>query len=219
MFRIKICGVKRVEDAIAIANAGSDALGLNFYARSPRCATEEEAAAIAEATRDRLLLVGVFVNETPERIAQLAKIASLGAIQLHGDEPPGLLGDLPESLQIIRAVRMGEAGLAETQCYLERCEALGRRPDAMLVDAAAGAAYGGTGKKVDWSRLVAERPRLGGLPLILAGGLGPENVAEAIAAVHPDGVDTASGVESAPGEKDTHLVTAFVRTAREALGK
>ncbi len=217
MFRIKICGVKQVEDAIAIAEAGADALGINFYAGSPRCATEEEATAIAGASKDRLLLVGVFVNELPARIVQLAEIASLDIVQLHGDEPPEFLGDLPEDLLVIRAVRMGESGLIETQRYLGRCNTLGRLPDAVLVDAAAGSAYGGTGQKVDWVRLAEERPRLGGLPLILAGGLGPKNVAEAIEVVRPEGVDTASGVERAPGEKDSRLVARFAAAAGEAL--
>ena len=127
-----------------------------------------------------------------------------------------MLGEL-EGVPVVRARRMDERGVDPLALDLVGCEAAGRRPDAMLVDAAAAGAYGGTGKRVDWPELAGERAWLRPTPLILAGGLKPGNVAEAIRVVTPYGVDTASGVEHAPGKKDPELVRAFVAAARSAF--
>ncbi len=163
-----------------------------------------------------VLKVGVFVNEGAKQIAEIVEQVGLTAVQLHGDEPASLLPQLPIHVRIMRAYRCGPEGLAPLSLYLEECHALGRMPDALLMDADAGAEYGGSGRTADWSAIGSQREVLRGLPLILAGGLTPENVAAAIEAVKPDGVDVASGVEKAPGVKDADLVARFVAAARKA---
>jgi phosphoribosylanthranilate isomerase len=217
MFRIKICGMTSVEDARAAAEAGADAIGLNFYPRSRRFVRPETAARIAAAVPRDVTKVGVFVNATAEEIRRIAELVGLDCVQLHGDEPPALVAQLPPQVAVVRAYRCTVDGLAPLAEYLAACPAHGRALDAVLVDADAGGDYGGTGQAADWSLVARERDALGGTPLVLAGGLTPENVSEAIAQVHPDGVDVASGVESRPGRKDAALVARFVAAAREAL--
>lgn len=214
--RIKVCGVTTPDDAAAVAATGADTIGLNFFAKSPRCVSLEQAREIADAS-GAALRVGVFVNHSAEQIAAAVQAARLDAIQLHGDEPLSLLGELPEGPPVIRAVRVGPEGLAPAARLLEEADRMGRAFAAVLVDAAAAGAYGGTGKAVDWARIARERRLLGGAPLILAGGLTPENVAEAIRQARPDGVDTASGVESSPGRKDAARAAQFVANAAEAF--
>jgi phosphoribosylanthranilate isomerase len=221
MFRVKICGITRVEDALAVARAGADAIGLNFYAQSPRFITTEFAQAVAHALAEAshgegVVRVGVFVNTPVDQIKQIAREAKLNAVQLHGDEPAEAIRDLVP-LPVIRARRLDARGVGPIDADLEECRTLGRLPDALLVDAAAAGSYGGTGQTVDWGLLTDHARWTRGVPLILAGGLRCENVAEAIRAVRPRGIDTASGVESAPGVKDHEKVAAFVQRAREAL--
>ena len=213
--RVKICGIARPQWAVAAAEAGADAIGLVF-AESPRQVSLLEAARIVAALPPWVSPVGVFVDESPVRMLTVAVSAGLGAIQLHGDEPP----DVPSKLgavKVIKALRIGlpsdvEAALRWRATAEQAC----RAPDAYLVDASApDGTRGGTGRKADWSlaaRMVAE----GFWPLILAGGLTPENVAEAIAAVRPWGVDTSSGVEIEPGVKDPEKIRAFVEAVRKA---
>jgi phosphoribosylanthranilate isomerase len=227
MFRIKICGITRIDDAIVAAEAGADALGLNFYAKSPRCVSIETAKLIAASVNHSAaggpLLVGVFVNVTADEIARTVATVPLDAIQLHGDEPPEFLTELPPGVPVIRAARIGTAGLSETATYRDACLAAGRPLAAVLLDASVKVApgeevvYGGSGHRLDWPRVAAERGVLASTPLILAGGLTPVNVAEAISVSRCDGVDTASGVESSPGVKDHEMVRAFVKAARGAL--
>jgi phosphoribosylanthranilate isomerase len=253
MFRIKICGVTNATDAIIAVEAGADAIGLNFYEKSPRCVSESIAKQISKAARNQwrspgelpkelsdfraffersrkrpssFSVVGVFVNDSTERMGQAWSFANLSAIQLHGDEPPEVMEKfrappvtpLPSTnWKVIRARRFDDEGVAGIARDVEECEAAGRRPDAVLVDAATPGRYGGTGETVSWVGL-ADHPRwLGDTPLILAGGLTPDNVAEAIRIVRPHGVDVASGVESAPGKKDPHKVRDFIAAARAAL--
>ena len=217
MLSIKICGIRRVEDGLAASEAGADAIGLNFYPKSPRCVTIEEAQAVAQSLPAGVLRVGVFVNEHAEKIIQIASQVPLGAVQLHGDEPPEFLNKLPTDLPVIRAARIDQRGLAPVADYIEQCKTAGRLPDALLLDAASTKGYGGTGEKIDWQLLERERHLIGGLPLILAGGLTPSNLEEAILVAKPDGVDTASGVESSPGVKDPQRVDHFAKTALSAL--
>ena len=217
MFRVKICGVRRVDDALVASEAGADALGVNFYAQSKRCATREEAQAIAAAIPAEVLLVGVFVNATADQIETLAEEIPLGAVQLHGDEPPEFLSQLPSELSIIRALRMGADGLAPIANYVDDCGKLGRLPEAVLIDAASSKGYGGTGEQIDWGRVNRERGLLGDLPLIVAGGLNASNITQAIAKSLPDGVDTASGVESSPGVKDHEQLRRFIKSALMAF--
>lgn len=231
MLRIKICGVTTPDDAVAAAAAGADALGINFYPPSPRSVSPQQAAAIAAAVRtaaDRAgvappRLIGVFVNEPVARIAALQRDLKLTGVQLHGDETPADLADVAAACEpgtwLIRAVRLAaDESLERLAQTLAAHAAAGRVPDALLVDAAAGAAYGGTGRTLDWESLGTRSTLDGGVSLILAGGLHPGNVGAAIAAARPDGVDVASGVESAPGVKDAGRMVQFVAAARAAWG-
>ena len=202
MFRIKICGITNVNDALAAASAGADAIGLNFFRKSRRFVEPQVAREIAAALPVDVLKVGVFVNHSDAEIAEVVDQVKLDCVQLHGDEAPESLAALPASVRVIRAYRCGISGLSELARYLEACRSCGRMPDAVLIDADANGEFGGTGRVADWSRIAKERDALGGIPLILAGGLTPDNVSSAIAAVRPDGVDVASGVETDAAVKD-----------------
>lgn len=195
--------------------AGAGAVGLNFYKESPRYIAPEVGEKVVAVLRPAVKRVGLFVNSSANDINQASSDYALDYIQLHGDEPPEILADLP-SIPIIRAFRFGETGATDIERFLEAC-AGGRRPDVILIDASKPGEYGGTGEVADWDAVSAARPILGGIPLVLAGGLTPFNVAAAIAKVRPDAVDTASGVESRPPSKDPMLVRAFVTTAKKAF--
>ena len=218
VFRIKICGVTSVSDALAAVEAGADAIGLNFYSGSPRCIGVQEAKLIADAVSAEVDRVGVFVNAPADEIQQICQSAGLRAIQLHGDEPPELLKSLGHGWAVIRARRLGNRGLqAICDDIANCCQSAGFGPDAILIDAAMSGAYGGTGRTVDWSLLLDYQQWLGDVPLVLAGGLTPDNVAEAIQTVRPHAVDVSSGVESSPGIKDAIKMRDFVIAAREAF--
>ena len=245
MFRVKICGITSVEDALMAGEAGADAIGLNFYEQSPRYVTPQQADSIVEGLReeysaDQVAVYAVFVNAAVDDILWVIRDARLfGAegglgIQLHGDEPPELLrglhehglgtsGDLLQAfghvptVPITRAIRCRDGDLSAAGEYLKQCQKLGALPQAVLLDALAAGSYGGTGQAVDWPAVGQRGRALLGLPVVLAGGLNPENVAEAIAAARPDAVDVASGVESAPGKKDYAKTMAFVAKAKLAL--
>jgi phosphoribosylanthranilate isomerase len=219
MFRIKICGVTSINDARAAADAGADAIGLNFYRKSRRFVEPELATQIVAALPARVSKVGVFVNHDALEIAEIVRRVKLDFVQLHGDESPTLLAALPKSVRIVRAHRCGADGLESLSQYLDDAGSAGRMPDAVLIDADAGSEFGGTGRRADWSLVAEQRSAFGGLPFILAGGLTPDNVADAIGAVRPDGVDVASGVERSPGVKDGELVTLFISRARDAFAR
>ncbi len=214
MFRIKICGITNSQDAQAAIDAGTDAIGFNFYRASKRFVDLDTAKQIADLVPTSVATVGVFVNHTAQEIQETTRALDLSYIQLHGDEPPEFLADLPPAAKIIRAYRCDPTGLAPLARYLEACMELQRTPAAVLIDSDAGGAFGGTGHAADWSLIARERALLHGTPIILAGGLTPANVAAAIAAVSPHAVDVASGVESQPGKKDRNLITQFITTAR-----
>ena len=209
----KICGIRDLETALEVIGAGADAIGLNFYAKSPRSITPARAAEIVAALPPGATAIGLFVNHTLEEVRRIAQQCRLTTIQLHGDEPPQFLAGLRD-FQVIRAFRMGPAGLAPLEEYLHHCRSHDALPYACVIDAHVTGAYGGTGKTVPWDRLReeyrAEWPRL-----ILAGGLHPDNIAQAVQLVHPWGVDTASGVETAPGVKDLARVRQFIAAARK----
>jgi phosphoribosylanthranilate isomerase len=215
LFRIKICGITNVADAHAAVQAGADAIGLNFYAGSPRFLEPNGAEAIVEALPDHVVKVGVFVNSTAEKVLRTCERLGLDLIQLHGDEPPELLAELA-GRPVMRALPFGAAGIDPIVDYVERCLALDATPQLILLDADRKGAYGGTGQSLDWQRVTKEKDRLD-VPLILAGGLTSANVAEAIRIVRPAGVDTASGVEAAPGRKDLAKLRDFVAAAAAAL--
>ena len=211
MFRIKICGITSVEDALLAAEAGADAIGLNFYDKSPRFVTTERAKEICVALPANIVRIGVFVNSLPKGVAATVERVGLSAVQLHGDEGPDFLKALGK-LPVIKAFRCKESTLDGVKAFLGLCNE-SSHPSAILLDAHAPGNYGGTGQVLDWAGLARERNKLLGIPLILAGGLTPLNVAAAIRLVRPDAVDTASGVESAPGKKDPDKVRAFVAAA------
>lgn len=211
-FRIKICGVTTAEDAKLVADAGADAIGLNFYEKSKRYVDAATAARIVKDLPRNVKRVGVFVNASSESVRQIASEVGLDVVQLHGDEPPEFLSTL-EGLPIIRAFRC-EGDLAPVHAYLAACT---RKPIAVLVDAYDPTAYGGTGKTLHWPDLAGVKFE-GEIPLLLAGGLTPDNVALAIEQARPHGVDTASGVEADSAvRKSAQLCEAFVNSAKSAL--
>lgn len=195
-----------------IANVGADAIGLNFYPGSKRFVAPEHAQAIIRNLAPSVCRVGVFVNSDADVVRRTVEQVGLDLVQLHGDEPPEFLTELA-GLRIIRAFRC-QADLEPVQEYLSSCSKL---PDAVLLDAFDPRAFGGTGTTLDWPRL-AEAVTTLRLPVILAGGLTPANVARAITEARPTAVDTASGVETEqPGRKDRQLTEAFVQSAKFAF--
>jgi phosphoribosylanthranilate isomerase len=212
---VKICGIRNEATACAVAEAGASAIGLNFYPGSPRCIDVATAARIVAALPATVEPVGVFVNASARHMREVAGQCGLRTLQLHGDEPPEVLAELSE-FRLIRAFRVGEAGLAEVRAELARLTAMQVDLAGCLIDARVAGVYGGTGVTAPWSLLAAEWPALGGPPLILAGGLTPQNVAQAVRTCRPWGVDVAGGVESAPGVKNLEQVRAFLRNARDA---
>ncbi len=217
MFRIKICGITSVDDARSVARAGADAVGLNFYPKSPRQVTPEQARQIVDALPDRMVKVGLFVNAAAEHVLATFDQLGLDLIQLHGDEPPEFLAALG-GRPVMRAFRLGPEGLRPVTEYLDRCRGLACLPQLALADAHVKGKYGGTGEVADWSILREYHTGVEYPPLVLAGGLTPCNVAEAIRTVRPAAVDTSSGVESSPGKKVPADIAEFVCAAREAFG-
>jgi len=216
MFTIKICGITRPEDAQAAADAGADAIGLNFYELSPRHVDADRARAIIAALPPHVVKVGVFVNARPAEVCRIFDELKLDLIQLHGDELPEslvALGDRP----VMKAFGAEADGLSLITSYLGACRQLGCLPRFVLLDAPRRDGFGGSGKLADWSLAKAYQLLDDGPLLVLAGGLRPENVAEAIHATGARAVDTASGVESQPGIKNPESVVAFVRSARAAF--
>ncbi len=216
MFEVKICGVTTADDAVAACAAGADALGLNFYERSARCIGPAAARHIAAAIPEGVDRVGVFVNAEIPFVQACYDDFGLHFVQLHGDEPPEYLAQLKD-LPVIKAFRLGAEGLTEVRSYLHRCRSLNCRPSMVLVDAFRPGEYGGTGLALDWPALAAWRSALEDVSLVLAGGLTPANVGEAIGIVRPSAVDTASGVESAPGIKDAAQMQSYIAAAKAAF--
>ena len=207
MVRIKICGITSLDDALMAVEAGADALGFNFYSRSPRFIKPADARAIIERLPETILSVGVFVNEDgPEEVARMADDARVGAVQLHGDESPRFCRALQDRY-VIKALRTGAGFKPESAAEYET--------QAILLDAFDRNARGGTGRVIDW-RLARRTRELAPQKLFLAGGLTPDNIEEAIAAVVPYGVDACSGLECAPGRKDSARVRDFIARARRA---
>ena len=199
--RIKVCGITRLEDALACVEAGVDAVGFNFWSGSKRHVAVADAAEIAAALPPGILRVGVFVRARPSEVRSTVAAVSLGAVQLHGDEDPA---DYLEAGAPLWQVLRIESSLPET---------VSARAAEVLLDAKA-EGFGGSGRSFDWS--LARGARRYGLPFWLAGGLTPANVGEAVRRAEPTGVDVASGVESRPRMKDPALVRAFVAAVRAA---
>jgi phosphoribosylanthranilate isomerase len=211
MVRIKICGVTTADDARLAADSGADAVGLNFYPKSPRFVTPTQAAAIVRALPAFTAPVGVFVGMPMRQACAIAYQLGLRAVQTYDPEPPD---EDAFPFAHIPAFRVKDkAGLERVQVFAEVAKVAGHPVAAVLIDSQVEGMMGGTGQKAPWE-LLAGYEFLA--PVILAGGLTPENVAEAIAVVRPWGIDVASGVESAPGRKDAAKVVRFVKNARAA---
>lgn len=191
MTKIKICGITNLEDAQSALSFGADAIGFVF-AESPRRVEPETAKSIMEDLKGRVLSVGVFVNEAVNEVARIADYCGLDAIQLHGEEDPQYCAQLKKR-NIIKAFRIkDDTSLAPMRRYKDVF--------AYLLDAFSKEAYGGTGRTFDWNLAVKAKDI--GRPIVLSGGLGPENIEEAIKAVRPYGVDISSSIETRPGKKD-----------------
>jgi phosphoribosylanthranilate isomerase len=214
---VKLCGIRDVETARLAAECGADAIGLNFFGRSPRYVDPATARQIVDVLPPSVEAIGLFVNVPVEQIEAVAKACALTTIQLHGDEPPEFLAALRERLptaRVMRAFRVGDEGCGEIASYLEKCVRLGVTPWRCLVDARVSGSYGGTGAIAPWEIVAREYRTDLWPPLVLAGGLVAENVSAAIAGVKPWGVDVSSGIESSPGVKDPEAMRAFLRAAR-----
>lgn len=204
--RIKICGVTTPEDARFAAEAGADAVGLNFYPKSPRYLDPRQAAGVVRALPPFTAPVGVFVGMPMRQVCAVAYQLGLRGVQTYDNEPPT---DDPFPFAHIPAFRVKDAGsLDAIRHFVKACS-----PAAVLVDAFVPGEMGGTGHRAPWDILAGFDP---GVPLILAGGLTPENVAEAVRTVKPWGVDVASGVEASPGRKDHAKISRFIDAVHSA---
>jgi len=208
--KVKVCGITNLEDAVAAIEAGADLLGFNFYRQSVRYVEPKTARSIVAQIRSggRVpQVIGVFVNLSASEIHAIMREVDLDQAQLHGDESIDWLAQVT-GFKTIRPQSLGEA---ETQA---QTYAVASEP-ALLIDAYRTGEYGGTGQVGDWSLAASIARRY---PILLAGGLTPDNVADAIRQVQPWGVDVASGVEAAPGKKDVTKMRAFVANARAVNG-
>jgi phosphoribosylanthranilate isomerase len=199
MVRVKICGITKLEDAKLAVELGAHAIGLNFYPESPRSITPANAAELVNRLSPLVAAVGVFVNWEAEPVIALSRALHLSAAQLHGDESPATVDAVAEQIQVIKVLRVGQG--TPPPIFAKY-----RSASAIMIDAAQRGQFGGTGSTANWhlARTVAQSQRV-----ILAGGLSPENVAEAIRVVRPYAVDVASGVEARPGRKDPAKLRAF----------
>ncbi len=196
--RVKFCGVTRVEDALHAASIGVDAIGLVFYAESPRVVSIEQAKAIVDSLPPFVTRVGLFVNAERVEVEQISKEVGLDVLQFHGDESPEDCEHYDRPF--IKAVRMQEG------IDLKKISQQFNNAQALLLDAYDKAKYGGTGKAFDWDII----PKDLSMPIILAGGLSPDNVAEAIKNVRPFAVDVSGGIEQIKGIKDNKKMNAFM---------
>ena len=203
MTKIKICGIKTIDDALAAMDAGADLIGFNFYPKSARFIEKNGCAVITSVLKKKypqIKLVGVFVNSPIEEMKDIMETCSLDLAQLHGDETVEMLNQLDGNA--FKAFR----GIPESINGFERKDA-----PAFLIDASVKGVYGGSGVTADWHGAAELAKKY---PLLLAGGLTPENVADAVRQVRPWGVDVASGIESAPGLKEASKMNAFVQAVK-----
>jgi phosphoribosylanthranilate isomerase len=210
--RVKVCGITNLADAELAVSLGAWALGMIFYEGSPRRASLEQAQQIGAALRRKTQLCGVFVNAPLQEIAETSEAVGLSLLQLHGDEGPSFCAEAARrtGARVIKAAQIAGPGDIRD---LERFHVDFHLLDARASDRQRGELRGGTGETFDWKLLAARRS---GVPLILSGGLTPQNVAEGIAVAHPWGVDTASGTEAAPGHKDPERLRAFFQAVEGA---
>ncbi len=204
MTRVKICGITRIEDGLAAAHAGADAIGLVFAPASPRRVTAQQAAAIAAALPPFVTTVALFVDPRPEEVRAVLEVFRPDMLQFHGDEPPEYCAAF--GLPYLKAVRVRR----ETDLLQYAASFAGAR--GLLLDAYHPHQHGGTGQRFDWDLIPRDLAR----PIVLAGGLDPDNVAAAVRQVRPWAVDVSSGVELAKGVKDASLIARFIREVRNA---
>ena len=204
---MKICGITNLDDAAEAVRLGAWAIGLIHFAESPRAVGGEEAVRIAAAFRRKCEVVGVFVNPELDEVAKAVEDAGLTMVQLNGNEGPSFCAEVARKtgVKVIKAVHVASAA------DVHGAEAF--RTDFHLFDKRSGGLWGGSGESFDWGLLKERRSEV---PAIVAGGLRPDNVAEAIAVTHPYAVDVASGVEAEPGRKDHAAMTAFFEAAQAA---
>jgi len=201
MVRVKICGITNLEDAMMAVEAGSDALGFVFYEKSPRCIAPEKAADIIRKIPPFVTVVGLFVNSDIDFVNATADRCRLDIVQLHGDEPPDFCSLVKR--RVVKVFRIRDAqSLGPMKDY---------RVAGCLLDAYSPQAYGGTGFTFNWE-IARDAKKYG--PIILAGGLTPDNIRQAVEAVQPYAVDVSSGVEAAPGKKDPDKVRRFIENAK-----
>jgi phosphoribosylanthranilate isomerase len=202
--RVKICGITNLDDARHATACGADALGFVFYPGSPRFVEPDQARKIVAELPPLVTTVGLFVNEPPDRIREMVDFCGLNTVQLHGDEEPDQCCYPP--CRVIKALRLRNS--------MQSSLFAAYKVSALLLDAYVPDQFGGTGHCCDWAQAasVSLQHRV-----ILAGGLNPENVAEAVRQVRPYGVDVSSGVEDQPGQKNPEKVARFIRMAKEAF--
>ena len=203
--QVKICGITNPADALAAFEAGADALGFMFYEPSPRHVSIRQVAEILRELPPFIIKVGVFVDASEDLVMRAIGDCGLSLLQFHGDEPPEFCTQF--GLMSLKAVRIRDAASLD--------QLAGFQTDAFLLDAYSKGGLGGTGEKFNWD-LAVEAQKFG-KPIFLAGGLTPENVAEAVKKVRPFAVDVSSGVESAPGKKEAAKVRAFIAAVRSAI--
>ena len=203
MTRIKICGITRVEDMLAAAHSGADALGLVFYDRSPRYVSSKQAAQLAAAIPPFVTLVGLFVNPSAEAVQEILQKVPLDVLQFHGEEEPKFCAQF--NRPYLKAVRV-KYGVDLVQCATRYKDAQG-----LLLDAFIEGTHGGTGVSFDWTLIPHNLP----LPVVLSGGLHINNVADAIKQVRPWAVDVSSGVEAAKGIKDVAKIATFINEVKK----
>jgi len=214
MVKIKICGITTLDDGRAALESGADMLGFNFYRPSPRFIAPETARTIIDSLRQQnetqpFKSVGIFVNEPIEQLVRAVSISGVDSVQLHGDESPEYCSSVKSNLggiAVVKALRVGP--------NFEPGDAANYQVDAIMLDAFHNQLRGGTGLVIDWHMARAVSAVVD--RLFLSGGLSPDNVAEAIAAVQPYAVDACSSLESVPGRKDPMRMNSFVRAARNS---
>jgi phosphoribosylanthranilate isomerase len=204
--KVKICGITNWPDARRAVEAGADFLGFNFYPPSPRYITPAKARGIVQRLPKEISAVGVFVNESEDRILDIASTVGFVHLQLHGDEPPATVARLSRIFPVMKAIRVRKSFRPSQLARFKQAQAF-------LLDGFDAHHWGGTGKTFDW-RLVPRKK--GGPRIFLAGGITPENVGDAIRIARPYAIDVCSGVESKPGKKDPQRMKAFVQAVREA---
>lgn len=208
MTRIKICGLTRIEDALAAARSGADAIGLVFHEKSPRYVTQQQAARLAQALPPFVSVVGLFVDVSADYVHAVLEEVPLDSLQFHGEETPDFCASFGRPY--IKAIRV-RPGVDLVQCASAYASAQG-----LLLDAWVQGIPGGTGHAFDWGLIPPpDAPNSLPLPVILSGGLHPGNVAQAIRAVRPYAVDVSSGVEAGKGIKDAAKIAAFIKEVKD----